>query len=90
VTNAKNKNDDGNENGPRVFEEGALTLVIGPDSFNLYVGPTHLGCVDEAEANLNVEKSAVGIKLRKKNSKHDQELEDCIRLIKTLPWVKIT
>lgn len=81
-----------NESGPRVFEEGALTLVVGPDGANAYVGSTHLGRVEiiVAAINLQIQKSDINISLSKKNSKHDQELEDCIRLIKTLPWVRIT
>lgn len=81
-----------NESGPRVFEEGALTLVVGPDGANAYVGSIHLGYVETivAAINLKIQKSSINVSLSKKNSKHDQELENCMRLIKTLPWIKIT
>jgi hypothetical protein len=85
--NNKKKNYENEEDGPRVFEEGALTLVIGPDKTNVYVGSICLKRVDA----IKIEESIVSISLdKKKNSKHDQEIEDSLRLVKTLPWVKLT
>lgn len=75
--------------GPRVFEEGAITQVIGANGFNLYIGTLHIKCVEKVEVTTEDGKSVVTIKFRRKNDRDDREIEENVRLVKMLPWVRV-
>jgi hypothetical protein len=72
--------------GPRVFEEGTITQVIGANGFNLYAGSLHIKYVERVEITTGGENPVVKIKFQ---SGRSRDIEENIRLAKTLPWVNI-
>ncbi len=76
-------------NGPRVFEEGVITYVVGADEFNLYVGTLRVKYIEKVEITTENEKSVVKIKFQRKNNKESMEIEENIRLVKTLSWIDV-
>lgn len=74
--------------GPRVFEEGTVTQVLGPDSFNLYVGALYVKHVESAETLVDPCTGKMKVRIKFKRDR-TQEVEENMRLVKTLPWVEI-
>jgi hypothetical protein len=72
--------------GPRVFEEGAITQVIGANGFNLYIGSLHIKHVERIEITTGGKNPVVKIKFQ---SGRSRDIEENARLVKTLPWVNI-
>jgi len=77
-------------NGPRVFEEGAITQVIGIDGSNLYAGTLRIKHVEKIEVAFDFKTGTptVKIKFESKNEKNSREIEENARIIKALPWIE--
>jgi len=73
-------------NGPRVFEEGTITQVIGAEGSNIYVGSLHIKYVEKVEITTGGENPVVKIKFQ---SGRSRDIEENVRLAKTLPWIEI-
>ena len=72
---------------PRVFENGAITLTINPDGFRLYVGSLEIDRVNDVKIDLNrLNRPDISIKIGDGTS---LEIDETMRILKMLPWLKI-
>jgi hypothetical protein len=75
---------------PRVFEEGTVTLVVGPQGCSVYVGANELRMFSEIELKLGG--SSPSLKLQFQRS-HDEkvalELDEERRLAQSLSWADV-
>jgi hypothetical protein len=78
-------------NGPRVFEEGTITQVIGPDGFNLYIGALCIKHIQSIQTTIDTQSGERLIKIRFRNTieREIREIEENVRIAKTLSWIEI-
>ena len=76
---------------PRVFEEGSLTLVINQDGVRLYSGTHEINYIKEINTNHDPDSNDVEIKFKyDNNSDVSLKIEENKRLVRTLPFIKVT
>jgi hypothetical protein len=72
---------------PRIFENGTITLVINPDGFRLCVNTLEIDHIQSIKIDLNrLNKPDISIIL---GDGTPLEIDETMRVIKTLPWLKI-
>lgn len=69
-----------NRAGPRVFQEGTVTIVVGPDGVRTYVGTSEVRSVSHVVVDAGEDGRKVGITV-------DSSEED-LRLIRSVPWIQ--
>ncbi len=79
-------------NRPRVFEEGTITLVAGPQGCSVYIGASELQMFSEVELKLEDGNSVPKLELQFQRS-HDKKValrldEEC-RLAQSLSWANV-
>lgn len=78
---------------PRVFEEGTVTLVLGPGGCAVYVGAKEVRMFESVSANAGQEPGLPSVEVKFGRS-HDQDvamrIEESVRTAKTVPWVTVS
>lgn len=79
-------------NSPRVFEEGTVTLVLGPGGCTVYAGAKEIGMFESVAADSGQESGRPSVEIRFGKS-HDQDvamrIEESARTAKTISWVRV-
>jgi hypothetical protein len=77
--------------GPRVFEEGAVTLVLAPSGASLWAGTHCVSMYGAVSVEVGEDRSVRAV-VRFSRS-HDAEvalrIEENVRLMRTVPWVEV-
>lgn len=72
---------------PRVFGEGTITVTVNKDGFRIYIGTLELDHVTQAQIDLSMlNEPDIFIKISSENM---LETDENMRIVKTLPWVKL-
>jgi len=77
---------------PRVFEEGTVTLVLGPEGCTVYAGSKEVMMFESISVETGRESGRPSVEIKFGKS-HDQEvamrIEESTRTAKTIPWIKV-
>lgn len=76
---------------PKVFGDGVLTICVGTRGCTVYVGSQEIELVDNIQFEMGTDGvPQIFIKLPKSYDNHIKlKLEEQIRTLKTIPWIKI-
>ena len=79
----------------KVFGEGDMTIVINmiTSAARIYVGTKQIGCVQKLNLHLDVKQTTPQLELefpRTGDTTTDLRIEEHMREVKKLPWVKVT
>lgn len=77
---------------PRVFEDGAVTVVAGPGGCRVYVGAVELGHLGQLLVELGPAEGPPQVKLvlRRGTGEEDRlRIDEELRIVKSVPWIEV-